>query len=106
VILFILAKLHQMVLQVLRVWLPSAHHFWVSVGLYALAGTVVAWLLLDWLARKAAHQKQTERALRAAYDSLDKTHRQLLAVYEIGRSAPTFPRQMDHLKNRYNCSTS
>jgi len=84
-VLFALAALHQLVLQWLTPWLPDTYHFWIAVALYGLSGSIVVWLALDWLAKNAAHQEQTKAELRAAYDSLTETHRQLLAVHDIGR---------------------
>ena len=80
-----LAALHQLILGRLLPPLPEATHFGVTVLLYGLSGTVVIWLALGWLARNADRQERIEAELRAAYDSLAETHRQLLAVHNIGR---------------------
>ena len=85
VVLLSLAALHQLVLQWLLPWVPPAYHFWLAVVLYGLSGSIVAWLALAWLAKNAARQEQTEAKLRTAYDDLARTHRQLLAVHDIGR---------------------
>ncbi|MFZ5918757.1 MAG: GAF domain-containing sensor histidine kinase [Chloroflexota bacterium] len=80
-----LVAVHQWLWQALRAWLPPAWHFWLAVGLDGLSGSVAAWLALDWLAANAVRQERTRADLRAAYDSLAETHRQLLAVHDIGR---------------------
>jgi len=80
-----LAALHQLVLHVLQPRLVADHHPWLAIMLYGFTGSVTAWYVLGWLARNAARQEQIEAELRAAYQSLAETHRQLLAVHEIGR---------------------
>jgi len=84
-VIFGLAALHQGVLHILLPRLPAAYHDWVPVLLYGLSGSLVVWFALGWLAQSAARQEQTEAELRAAYESLAQTHRQLLAVHDIGR---------------------
>ncbi len=79
------AALLQWVLGRLHPSVPEGTLFWIGVLLHGLLGTIIIWLALGWLARNAARQEQTEAELRAAYESLAETHRQLLAVHDIGR---------------------
>jgi signal transduction histidine kinase len=83
--LLALAAAHQVVLGWLLPQVPQPYHFWLAVTLYGLSGSVVVWLALGWLVRNLARQEQMEAQLRSAYDSLAQTHRQLLAVHDIGR---------------------
>lgn len=85
VVLLALAAFHQLILQWPLPWVPEPYQFWLAVLLYGLSGSVVAWLALDWLARNADRREKTEAKLRDAYEGLAETHRQLLAVHDIGR---------------------
>jgi signal transduction histidine kinase len=80
-----LAALHQLALHWLRPLVPPEYHFGLAVALYGLSGSVVAWLALGWLSKNMVRQEQMEADLRTAYESLAETHRQLLAVHDIGR---------------------
>ncbi len=83
--IFGLAALHQLVLHVLQPRFSTAYHPWLAILLYGFTGSVAVWYVLGWLAQSATRQEQIEAELRDAYQSLAETHRQLLAVHEMGR---------------------
>jgi signal transduction histidine kinase len=85
IIILILAALHELALWGLLDWSLTAYHALLTIALYGLSGSLVIWFALDWLIQNLARQEQTEAELRQAYDSLTQTHRQLLAVHDIGR---------------------
>lgn len=85
VIVLVLAAVHQGVLLVLLDRLPSAQHSLVQLAVYSVTGIVVAWIGLTWLARAVARQEQAEAELRHAYAELERTHRQLQTIYQVGR---------------------
>jgi len=80
-----MAALHQLALFALSAQIPVRYQFWLAIGLYGLTGSLAVWLVLDWVAKSVARQEETEIELRAAYDNLTETHRQLLAAHDIGR---------------------
>jgi len=80
-----MAALHQLALLALSAWIPTSYQFWLAIGLYGLSGSLVVWFVLGWVAKSVARQEKTETELRAAYEHLAETHRQLLAVHDIGR---------------------
>ncbi len=80
-----LAALYQLLFSALKGWIPSDYDDWLIIAVYGLSGGLVAWFALDWLSQKMAQQERTEAELRAAHESLAKTHRQLLAVHDIGQ---------------------
>ena len=75
----------QLALLALVLWLPGRSNVWVAVGLIGLAGTLAAWLALGWFAGQMTRQRRTADELRQAYAKLAETHRQLLAVHDIGK---------------------
>ena len=75
----------QLGLLALVLWLPGRSNIWVAVGLIGLAGTLAAWLALGWFAGQMTRQRRTADELRQAYAKLAETHRQLLAVHDIGK---------------------
>lgn len=79
-----LAGLHQLVLRTVQSEISPLYHDWLAIALYGLSGGVVIWLALGWLVNRVARHEQTEAELRRAYDNLTETHRQLLAVHDIG----------------------
>lgn len=86
-----LAGLHQLGLWFLQRRVLPVYHPWLAVALYGLSGGLVVWFVLDWLAKKVAQHDQTESELRAAHENLAETHRQLLAVHDIGRQIASAP---------------
>ncbi len=84
-IVLVLAAFHQAVLYALLDHLPPAWHGLVQLAVYGVTGIVVAWIGLTWLARAVARQEQAEADLRHAYADLERTHRQLQIIHEVGR---------------------
>ncbi len=80
-----MAALHQLALFALSAQIPVHYQFWLAIGLYGLTGSLAVWFVLDWVAKSVARQEEVEIELRAAYDNLAETHRQLLAAHDIGR---------------------
>ena len=80
-----MAALHQLVLQTMSAWIPAEYQFWLAIGLYGLSGSLVVWVVLGWVAKNVARQEEIDTELRAAYEHLAETHRQLLAAHDIGR---------------------
>ncbi|MFQ5857091.1 MAG: GAF domain-containing protein, partial [Anaerolineae bacterium] len=85
VIVLALAAIHQGVLRILLARLPAAWHSHVQLAVYGATGIVVAWIGLTWIARAVARQEQAEADLRSAYADLERTHRQLQTIHQIGR---------------------
>jgi len=81
----LLAALHQIVVHEVTDRLAPNWHSQIELIVYGLTGSVVAWIGLTWLAQAVARQTQAEADLRRAYTELEHTHRQLLAVHDIGR---------------------
>ncbi len=79
-----LVALHQLMLWVVLRWVPVTYQAWLAVAFDGLLGGLVVWFALNWLVKNIAQQEQTETELRLAYDKLAETHRQLLAVHDIG----------------------
>lgn len=75
----------QLGLLALAIWRPGRSNAWVAVALIGLAGTLAAWLVLGWFAGQMTQQRRTAAELRDAYAKLAETHRQLLAVHDIGK---------------------
>lgn len=84
VVILALVALHQLMLWGVLRWAPVAYQTWLAVAFDVLLGGLVIWFALNWLVKNIAHQQQTEAELRQAYDKLAETHRQLLAVHDIG----------------------
>jgi len=84
-IVLVLAAFHQAVLYALLDRLPGRWHSAVQLAVYGITGIVVAWIGMTWLARAVARQEQAEAELRQAYADLERTHRQLQTIHEIGR---------------------
>ncbi len=56
---------------------------WAAAGV-GLAAALSAWLAITWYRAQTSQWQRTDRELRAAYEHLAETHRQLLAVHDIG----------------------
>lgn len=50
-------------------------------------GIIVTWIGLTWIIRAVTAREKTETDLKRAYAELERTHRQLQTIYEIGRRA-------------------
>lgn len=82
--MLLLVALHQALLHVLLKRVALGWHSLFELAVYSLTGSVVAWLGLTWIARTVALQEEAKAQLRRTYEKLEHTHRQLLAVHEIG----------------------
>lgn len=82
---FVGIVLLQIIIWSVQPYVPPAYDTWLVVGLYGLVGSLIAWFVLGWLAKKIASHEQTQADLQAAHKNLAETHRQLLAVHDIGR---------------------
>ncbi len=80
----LLAALHQFALYLIAESFPASWHWWVQLLIYALTGSVVAWLGLTWIADAAARRYEAESQVRQAYAELEKNHNQLLALHNLG----------------------
>ena len=81
---FLGAAIHEIIL--LLVLHPGpGYPLWVPVLLYGLTGSVVTWWGLGHLAKLSEERERAKAELQAAYDRLAETHRQLLAMHDIGR---------------------
>lgn len=79
------AALHQALLFALLRVLPPAQHSLVHLAVYSLTGIAVAWIGLRQLGRAALRQERAEADLRQAYAELERTHRQLQTIHEVGQ---------------------
>ncbi len=80
----LLAALHQFTLYWIADAVPAHWSWWVELVLYSLSGSLAVWLGMTWIAEAAARRAEAESQLRAAYQSLEQNHRQLLALHELG----------------------
>ena len=83
-VILALITLHQLMLWAVLRWGPPTYQTWLAVAFDGLLGSLVIWFGLNWLVKNIARQEQTEAELRLAYDKLAETHRQLLAVHDMG----------------------
>ena len=65
--------------------LSSLLPYWLTLLVYGVLGGATLWIALDWLVKKLAQKSKAEADLRQAHEQLAETHRQLLAVHDIGR---------------------
>lgn len=79
------AAVHQALLFALLHISPPPQESLAQLAVYSLTGIVVVWVGLRLLARAASRQEQTEAELRNAYGELERTHRQLQIIHEVGR---------------------
>lgn len=79
------AAVHQALLFALLRVFPSVRQEWFHLVFYSVAGGLVVWLGLRILLRTAARQEQAEADLRVAYADLERTHRQLQTIHEVGQ---------------------
>jgi signal transduction histidine kinase len=84
VIVMVLVILHQAAIQGMLPWVDPAYHAWLTVALYGFSGSLIAWVVLGWLAENIAEQAQIAAELRQTYEKLTQNHRQLLAAHDIG----------------------
>ena len=79
-----LAALHQFVLFLIAEAFPVSWQWWIQVVIYALTGSVAAWLGMTWIADAAARRFEAESQVRQAYAELEENHNQLLALHNLG----------------------
>ena len=79
-----LAALHQFALFLIAEAFPVSWQWWIQVVIYALTGSIAAWLGMTWIADAAARRFEAESQVRQAYDKLEKNHNQLLALHNLG----------------------
>jgi len=83
-LVFLGAAAHEIVLLFLANPGPG-YPLWIPVLLYGITGSIVTWWGLGRLAAFSEEREQAKAELQAAYDRLAETHRQLLAMHDIGR---------------------
>ena len=79
------AAVHQALLFALFRFLPPGQQGWAQLALYSLTGIIVVWIGLRQLARATARQHDAEQDLHNAYAELERTHRQLQTIHEVGQ---------------------
>ena len=80
-----LVILYLVVIWWVQPFLSSLLPYWLTLLIYGVLGGAALWITLDWLFKKLAQKSETEAELRQAHQQLAETHRQLLAVHDIGR---------------------
>ncbi len=83
-LVFLGATIHEVILLFLVHPRPG-YPLWIPVLLYGLTGSIVTWWGLGRLASLSQERERAKAELQAAYDRLAETHRQLLAMHDIGR---------------------
>lgn len=84
ILVLVLAAMHQSVLHLLLDHFSPAWHDIVQLAVYGATGIVAAWIGLTWIAHAVARRDQTEADLRRAYSDLERTHRQLRTIHQVG----------------------
>ena len=82
---FLASAIHEVILLYLLPRSNASYPLWVPVVVYGITGSIVGWWGLGRLARIAEERERAKAELQAAYDRLSETHRQLLAMHDIGR---------------------
>lgn len=85
VIVIALATFHEALVEALLYLLPPTWHHVGEVAVYSATGIIVAWIGLTWIIRAVTAREKTETDLQRAYAELERTHRQLQTIHEIGR---------------------
>lgn len=85
VLVFLAAAIHQVLSDALIGRLSFDWPILIEMSVFGLTGSVVAWIVLTWIGNAVERQEKTEADLRRAYTELEKTHRDLLSVHDIGK---------------------
>ncbi len=85
VLIFLASALHEMALAWLLPRTSERFHSLLPVLVYGVTGSVAVWFGLGALLRIMGEREAAVRELQAAYEHLSRTHRRLLAMYDIGR---------------------
>lgn len=80
-----LAALHQAWLYAVLRSLAPEWHPWAQLGIYGLTGIVVAYFGLRWIADAVERRERAEAQLEVAYQNLQRAHRQLVLLHELGK---------------------
>ena len=80
----LLAAIHQFALYLVAEAFPVTWQWWVQLLVYALTGSLAAWVGLTIIAEAAAQRFEAEAELRQAYAELAQNHEKLLALHNLG----------------------
>ncbi len=84
-LVFLLAAVHQGLVEVVAHHLPSSWERWGELLVYGLTGTVVSWVGVTLLAGAVARRAQAEEARQQAYAQLEARNRRLTSLYHLMR---------------------
>ncbi len=84
-LVFLASAIHEMLLSLVMPRTEVPGLLGVPVLVYGITGSIVAWWGLGRLAQMAIEREQAQEELQAAYDQLAETHRQFLAMHDIGK---------------------